>query len=97
MSSRWIRSSSSTSSSCSTISVLRGVANFGLHLGKFVLDDGLDARARAQDIQIIGDLDRELVESSRDFVAAERGQALQAQIENGLAPAPSTAVRCRRR
>ena len=57
---------------------------FGLHLGEFVLDDGLDARARAQDFEIVGDLDRELVEFLGDLVAAERGQALQAQVENGL-------------
>ena len=72
-----------------------------LHLGEFGLDDGLHAGARAQDVEIIGDLDRELVEFLGDFVAAQRGQALQAQIENGLRllhrqPAvPSSLRRCR--
>ncbi len=46
------------------------------------LDDRLDARARAQDFEIVGDLDGELVELLLDFVAAEGGQALQAQIED---------------
>ena len=44
----------------------------------------LDARARAQDVEIVGDLGGELVEFLLDLVAAERGQALQAQIEDGL-------------
>ena len=84
MSSRWIRSSSSTSPSCSMMTVLRGVANSRLHRGEFVLDDGLHAGARAQDVEIVGDLHRELVELFGNLLAAERGQPLQAQIENGL-------------
>ena len=44
----------------------------------------LHARARAQDVEIVGDFDRELVELFRDLLAAERGQPLQAQVENGL-------------
>ncbi len=83
MSSRWIRSSSSTSPPSSAISVRRGVANSALHRRQLVLDDGLDARARAQDVEIVGDLGGELVEFVADFVAAERGQALQAQFEDG--------------
>ena len=70
---------------------------FRLHRGEFVLDDGLDAGARAQDLEVIGDFHRELVEFLADFLAAERGQARQAQIENGLAPARTTAARCRLR
>ena len=53
-----------------------------LHIGELVLDDALDARARAQDVEIVGDLGGELVELVLDLVAAERGEALQAQIED---------------
>ena len=42
------------------------------------------ARARAQDVEIILDRLAELLHFVADFVAAERGQALQAQIEDGL-------------
>ena len=55
-----------------------------LHGLELVLDDGLDARARAQDVEIVGDLVGELVELGLDLVAAERGQPLQAQIEDRL-------------
>ena len=96
MSSRWIRSSSSISPSWSTITVRRGVANSVLHRGELVLDDGLDAGARAQDVEIVGDLGGELVELVRDLVAAERGQALQAQIEDGLGLLVRQPRRCRR-
>jgi hypothetical protein len=54
------------------------------HGSQLVLDDGLDARARAQDLEIVGDLFRELVELGLDLVPAERGEALQPQVENGL-------------
>ena len=84
MSSRWIRSSSSTSFSCSMMTVLRGVANSDLHLGQFGLDDRLHARARAQDVEIVGDFHRQLVEFFGDFLAPERGEPLQPQIEDGL-------------
>ena len=57
---------------------------FLLHRRQFVLDDCLDARARAQDVEIIGDFGGELVELFLDLVAAERGQALQAQVEDGF-------------
>ena len=50
------------------------------HLG---LDDRLDAGARAQDVEIVGDLGGELVELLLDFLAPERGEPLQAQIEDG--------------
>ena len=53
-----------------------------LHRAELVLDDRLDARARAQDVEIVGDLVGELVELGLDLVAAERGEALQAQIED---------------
>ena len=66
------------------MTVLRGVANSRLHRGEFVLDDGLHAGARAQDVEIVGDFDRELVELFGNLLAAERRQPLQTQIENGL-------------
>ena len=66
------------------MTVRRGVANSVLHRGELVLDDRLDARARAQDVEIVGDLGGELVELGLDLVAAERGEALQAQVEDGL-------------
>ena len=49
------------------------------HLG---LDDRLDAGARAQDVEIVGDLGGELVEFLLDLLAPERGEALQPQIED---------------
>ena len=61
----------------------RGVANRSSP-PQLVLDDRLDARARAQDVEIVGDLGGELVELACDLVAAERGEALQAQVEDGL-------------
>ena len=51
---------------------------------QLVLDDRLDARARAQDVEIVGNLLGELVELVLDLVAAERGEPLQAQIEDRL-------------
>ena len=84
MSSRVIRSSSST---CAGRFRDHGAARRGeflLHLGQLVLDDRLDARARAQDVEIVGDFGGKLVELFLDLVAAERGQPLQAQIEDGL-------------
>ena len=84
MSSRWIRSSSSISPSWSMMTVRRGVANSRLDRGELVLDDRLDAGARAQDVEIVGDLVGELVQFGLDLVAPERGQPLQPQIEDGL-------------
>ena len=55
-----------------------------LDRGEFFLDDALDARARAQDIEIVGDFGSKLVELGLDLVAAERGQPLQPQIEDGF-------------
>src|SRR6266511_3668466 len=52
------------------------------HGSKLVLHDALNARARAQDVEIVGDLLGELVELGLDLVAAKRGQALQAQVED---------------
>ena len=39
--------------------------------------------ARAQDVEIVRDLGRELLQLVADLVAAERGEALQAQVEDG--------------
>ena len=52
------------------------------HLQHLGLDDRLDARARTQNVEIVGDLDGELVELRLDLVAAERGEALQTQVED---------------
>ena len=60
------------------------MANSLLHVVQFVLDDRLDARARPQNIEIIGDLCSKLVELFLDLVAAERGQPLQPQVKNGF-------------
>ena len=54
-----------------------------LHRAQFVLDDVLDAGARAQDIEVVGNFGGELIQLVGDLVAAERRQALQAQIEDG--------------
>ena len=43
---------------------------FLFHRRQLVLDDGLDARARAQNFEIIGDLGGELVELGLDLIAA---------------------------
>ena len=54
-----------------------------LHREQFVLDDAEQAFARAQNVEIIGDLDGELVQRFGDFLASERREPLQTQIENG--------------
>ena len=61
----------------------RGVPNSVLMRVELVLDDGDDAGARAQDVEIVGDLGAELLQLVGDLVAAEPGQALQAQFEDG--------------
>ncbi len=61
----------------------RGVPNSSFDLEQLVLDDADDARAGAQDIEIVDDLIAELLQLVADLVAAERGQALQAEIEDG--------------
>ena len=66
-----------------------------LDRGELVLDDGLDAGARAQDVEIVGDLVGELVELGLDLVAAERGEPLQPQIEDGLGLLGRQPRRCR--
>ena len=65
------------------ISVRRGVANSFLAAASSSLMI-VWMRARAQDVEIIGDLGGELVELLLDLVAAQRRQALQAQVEDGL-------------
>ena len=49
----------------------------GFHRAQLVLDDGKKTPARPQNVEIIGDLDAELVQSLGDFVASKRGQPLQ--------------------
>ena len=57
---------------------------FRLHVGQFGLDDGLDAGARAQDVEVIGDFDRQFVEFFANLLTAQCRQPCQPQIENGL-------------
>jgi len=51
-------------------------AELGLDCGELVLDDGDDAGAAAQDVEIVGNLDPKLLQLVADLVAAERGEAL---------------------
>ena len=67
----------------STISVRRGVPNSSRTAASSSLTICLDAGARRQDVEIVGDLGADLVQLVGDLVAAERGQALQAQFEDG--------------
>ena len=55
------------SNSTSRIWVRRGMAMGGLHRQHFVLDDGEQSLARAQDVEIIGDLGGQLVQGLRRF------------------------------
>ena len=69
-----------------------GLDQFGLARGgefvadfrQFVAHDGKHARARAQDVEIVLDRHGQLLHLVGDFVAAQRGQPLQAQIEDRL-------------
>ena len=54
-------------------------------------------RARAQDVEIVGDLGGELVQRLGDLVAAERGQAREAQFEDGARLRLGQADTCRPR
>src|SRR5215813_7361474 len=54
------------------------------HRLQLVLDDGLDARTRAQNVEVVRDLLGELVELGLDLVAAERGETLETQVEDGF-------------
>ena len=54
----------------------------GLDRDHLILDDRKEPGARTQNVEIIGDLDAELVQRFGDFVAAERGQALQPQFKD---------------
>ena len=54
----------------------------GLRLDELVADDAHQADARAQDVEIVGDFDRQPVERLGDLVASERGQARKAQFED---------------
>ena len=83
MSSRWIRASSSTSNSFSRISERRGVAKASRVAQEFVADDGVEPLAAAQDVEIVLDLLAERLQLVADLVAAERGQALQAEVQDG--------------
>ncbi len=56
---------------------------FGPDFRQLVLDDAHDAGARAQDVEVVGDLVGQPLQLVADLVAAERGQALQPQVEDG--------------
>ena len=68
-----------------------GVRNLGAtrraelvaHGSQFVLDDLLDARAGRKNIKEIGYFRADLVQFVGDLVTPQRGQALQAQVEDG--------------
>src|SRR6185436_6625614 len=80
MSSRRMKSSSSTSGSSSVNCVRRGVAN----LSRTALSPVFTiVWMRAHDIELVGNLDGQLVELFLDLVAADRGQALQAKVKDG--------------
>ena len=83
MSSRWMRSSSSTSAShihdhrCGA--AWRSAV---LISSSSALTMSMIAHARAQDVEIVGDLGGELVQLVGDFVAAQGRQARQAQLQD---------------
>ena len=54
----------------------------GLHLDELVADDAHQPRARAQDIEIVGDFRGEAVEGLGDLVAAKRSEAREAQFQD---------------
>ena len=64
------------------MTVRRGSGEVGLHLDQFVTDDAHEPQARAQDIEIVGDLHREAIERLGDFVATKRGQPREAQFQD---------------
>jgi len=66
-----------------------------LHSDHLGLDDRLDASPGAQDVEIVGDLGGELVEFVLDFVAAERGEPLEAPDRGSPGPAGRKDVPCR--
>ena len=67
MSSRWMRSSSSISASLSRMIGAARRRESVLHRDEFVADDAHHARARAKNIEIVGDLGGELVQAPRRF------------------------------
>ena len=75
----------------------RGVPNSVLMAvsSSLMIDD--DAGARAQDVEIVADLGAERLELIADLVAAERGQPLQAKIEDGAGLLLRQAIRPRGR
>ena len=56
----------------------------GLDRRQLVADDADDAGARAEDVEVVLDLGGDLLQVLADLVAAERGQALETQIEDRL-------------
>jgi hypothetical protein len=68
---------------------------FRLDRRQFALTMSTTRARDAQDREILFDLGRDLVQFVGDFIAAERGQALQTQIRGWPWPALPTAGRCR--
>ena len=58
------------------------IGEVGPHLDELVADDAHEARARTQDVEIVGDLGRELLQRLGDLVAAERSEAREPQFED---------------
>ena len=58
------------------------VGERGLHRDQFVANDAHQPRARTEDVEVVGDLGGELVQRLGDFVAAERGQTRETQLQD---------------
>ena len=54
----------------------------GFHLDELIADNGHEPRARAQDVEIVGDFHRQPIERLGDFVPSERSQARETQFED---------------
>ena len=72
----------SASNSTSSIAVRRGLANCVLDRQQFAAQHLDQPRARAQDVEIAGDLGDQFPQLVGDLLAFEAGQALQPQIED---------------
>ena len=80
------------------MTVRRGVANCSFTSASSLRMMSSSLRPRVEDLDVAADLGHDLVELLGDLVALEAGQALQAQLEDGLRLLVGEAVapRCRR-
>ena len=69
----------------------------GLHLDELVADDAHQARARAQDVEIVGDLGRELVRAPRRSRRGRARSGARGAVRGWRAPALPTGGSSRRR